>query len=137
MTIRGNINWQGKNILIVEDEDVCFSYLDVLLKPTQATIFHAIEGQQAVNMCVNHPEIDVVFMDIRLPGMDGLEATRKITSQRNDLPVIAQTAYASEDDQRAAFLSGCWEFIAKPIRANEMIALIRKYLEEPSGKNQD
>ncbi len=128
MTIRGDINWQTRTILIVEDEDVCFSYLNVLLKPTHATILHAIEGQQAVNLCGNHPEIDIVLMDIRLPGMDGLEATRKITSQRDDLPIIAQTAYATEDDRSAALSSGCWDFIAKPIRANEMIALIKKYL---------
>ncbi len=127
--IRGDINWQGKNILIVEDDQICFSYLDVLLKPTRVTIFHALEGQQAIDLCTIHPEIDVVLMDVRLPGMNGLDATRIITSIRQDLPVIAQTAYTSEEDQQAAFSAGCWDFIAKPIPANEMIRMIKKYLE--------
>jgi len=129
MSIRGNINWQGRNILIVEDDQICFSYLDVLLKPTKVTIYHAIEGQQAINLCNSHPEIDVVLMDVRLPGMNGLDATRAITSFRQDLPVIAQTAYASMEDQQAAFSAGCWDFIAKPIPANDMLLLIKKYLE--------
>lgn len=127
--MRGDINWQGKNILIVEDDQICFSYLKVLLKPTRATIFHAIEGQQAINLCNAHPEIDLVLMDVRLPGMNGLDATRAITLMRQDLPVIAQTAYALDDDQQAAFSAGCWDFIAKPIPANDMIRLIKKYLE--------
>jgi len=127
--IRGDINWQGRYILIVEDDQICFSYLDVLLKPTKVTIFHALEGQQAVNLCNAHPEIEIVLMDVRLPGMNGLDATRAITSIRHDLPVIAQTAYASEDDQQAAYSAGCWDFIAKPIPANDMILMIKKYLE--------
>ncbi len=128
MSIRGDINWQGKSILIVEDDQVSFSYLDVLLKPTRATIFHAIEGQQALNICSTHPEIDMVLMDIRLPGMDGLETTRRITAEWKSLPVIAQTAYATEEDEKAARSAGCWEFLTKPIRANEMIELIKKYI---------
>ncbi|MFH1297781.1 MAG: response regulator [Bacteroidota bacterium] len=132
--LRGELNWQGRNILIVEDDQVCFSYLDVLLKPTRATIFHALEGQQAVNLCHAHPEMDVILMDIRLPGMNGLDATREITSFRKELPVIAQTAYASEQDRKAALSAGCWDFITKPIRANEMLELIRKYLE---GETED
>ncbi len=128
-SVRGDINWQGRNILIVEDDQICFSYLDVLLRPTHVTIFHALEGQQAINLCNAHPEIEIVLMDVRLPGMNGLDATRVITSIRKDLPVIAQTAYASEDDQKAAYSAGCWDFIAKPIPANDMIKMIKKYLE--------
>ncbi|MFH1297776.1 MAG: response regulator [Bacteroidota bacterium] len=131
--MRGEINWQGKSILVVEDDQISFSYLDVVLKPTRATIFHALEGEHAINLCIQHPEIDVVLMDIRLPGMDGLEATEKITSFRQTLPVIAQTAYATEHDQAAAFAAGCWDFIAKPIRANEMIELIKKYMDRGEG----
>lgn len=131
--MRGDINWKGRNILIVEDDQVCFSYLDVLLKPTNATIFHAIEGQQAINLCTAHPEIEVVLMDVRLPGMNGLDATRAITAMRDDLPVIAQTAYATEEDQQAALSAGCWDFITKPIPANDMIRMIKKYLAKSTS----
>jgi len=128
--MKGEINWQGRSILVVEDDHVCFSYLDFLLRPTNVTVLHAIEGRQAINLCQTHPEIEIVLMDVRLPGMNGLDATRHITSIRQDLPVIAQTAYASDEDQQAAFSAGCRDFIAKPIRANDMIALIRKYLPD-------
>jgi CheY-like chemotaxis protein len=127
--MRGDINWEGKSILVVEDDHINYSYLDIVLKSTRARVLHAIEGQQAINLCREHPEINVVLMDIRLPGMNGLDATKHITALRNDLPVIAQTAYATEDDQAAAFSAGCRDFIAKPIRANDMINMIRKYLE--------
>jgi two-component system cell cycle response regulator DivK len=126
--MRGDINWQDKNILIVEDDHISFSYLDMLLKPTKATIFHAIEGDTAINLCRDHPEMNIVLMDIRLPGMNGLDATREITGFRKNLPIIAQTAYATDDDQAAALQAGCWDFIAKPIRANEMLEMIKKYI---------
>ena len=128
--MRGDINWEGRSILVVEDDQVCFSYLDFLLKPTRAKVLHAFEGAHAIQLCSQNPEIEIVLMDVRLPGMSGLEATEKITDIRKDLPVIAQTAYASDEDQRAAFAAGCWDFIAKPIRANEMINLIKKYLDK-------
>ena len=122
------INWRGKSILVVEDDQLNFNYLDILLKPTQAKILHAENGLKAVELCRKHSEINVVLMDIRLPGLNGLDATRQIIALRSGMPVIAQTAYAAEDDQKAAFNAGCCEFLAKPIRANEMLDLIKKYL---------
>jgi len=127
--MRGDIDWKGRTILIVEDDQISFSYMDFLLRPTKATIFHALEGQQAINICTMHPEIEIVLMDVRLPGMNGLDATKAITALRADLPVIAQTAYATEEDQQAAFSAGCRDFIAKPVPANDMIRMIKKYLE--------
>ncbi len=123
-----DINWEDKAILIVEDDQVNFSYMDVLLRPTRARILHAREGEEAVKICMANPDINLVLMDIRLPGMNGLDATRHIVTNRKALPVIAQTAYAEPEDQRAAYDAGCRDFLAKPIRANDMIDMIRKYL---------
>lgn len=123
------INWTGKHILIVEDDPMNFSYLDILLRPTQAVIMHADNGQKAVELCMKHMGINIVLMDIRMPVLDGLEATRQILTIRSGLPVIAQTAYADESDREAAIKAGCCEFLAKPIRANEMLDLIKKYLD--------
>jgi CheY-like chemotaxis protein len=126
--MRGEINWHNKSILIVEDDHINFSYLDILLKPTRVKIFRAEEGQSAIDIIFKNPDIDLVLMDIRLPGLNGLDATRRIVAFRESLPIIAQTAYAEQEDQRAAFEAGCCDFIAKPIRANEMLDLIRKHL---------
>jgi len=121
-------NWRGKYILVVEDDHINYSYLDILLKPTRAKILHAEKGEEAIALCRKKNLINIVLMDIRLPGINGFETTREIRAIRNDLPVIAQTAFATETDRQAALDAGCNDFIAKPIRANEMLDLIKKYL---------
>jgi CheY-like chemotaxis protein len=121
-------DWKGKSILIVEDDQANYSYLDALLKPTRARVIHASRGEDAIELCRQQSFIHIVLMDIRLPGMTGLETTQRLLKIRENLPVIAQTAYAEESDRDAAFAAGCCDFIAKPIRANEMLELIRKYL---------
>lgn len=126
------MNWKGKSILIVEDDQPNFNYLDILLKSTNAKVLHAENGYDAVELCKKYPEINVVLMDMELPLLNGLEATRQILELRSNLPVIAQTAFADENDREAAFQAGCCEFLAKPIRANEMLNLIKKYLQ-PQG----
>ena len=123
------MNWKGKSILVVEDDRPNFNYLDILLKSTNAKVLHAENGYDAVELCKKYPEINVVLMDMELPLLSGLEATRQILELRSGLPVIAQTAFADETDQEAAFQAGCCEFLAKPIRANEMLNLIKKYLQ--------
>jgi len=125
----GKYHWQGKSILVVEDDHINYNYLDSLLKPTKAIVIHATGGEEAVELCEKYSFINVVLMDIRLPGIDGLETTRRICSLRKSLPVIAQTAYALEEDRQAALSAGCRDFIAKPIRANEMLEIIRKYID--------
>lgn len=124
-----NINWETKSILVVEDDYINFSYLDVLLRPTRAKVLHAEWGERAIDLCREHPDIDVVLMDIRLPGITGLEATQSIRAFREKLPIIAQTAYASDEDRKAAIHAGCLDFIEKPIRANDMLNMIKKYIE--------
>lgn len=123
-------DWKGKSILVVEDDHINFNYLDVLLKPTKAKIYHAEKGEDAIELCRKNSFFNIVLMDIRLPGINGLETTRKILAIRKNLPVIAQTAYAADEDRNAAISAGCCEFLAKPIRANEMLDLIKKYFED-------
>lgn len=113
----------------MEDDHQNFSYLDILLRPTQAKVLHAEDGQEAIDLCRKYPDINIVLMDIRLPIINGLEATRQILGLRTGMPIIAQTAYAGEEDQQAALNAGCCEFLAKPVRANEMLDLIKKYIQ--------
>jgi CheY-like chemotaxis protein len=129
-------NWKGKSILIVEDDPINFNYLDFLLKSTRAKIYHAERGEDALDLLKRKIFFDIVLMDIRLPGISGLETTRKILSLRNGQRIIAQTAYAAEEDREAAFSAGCCDFIAKPIRANEMLDLIRRYLDGQSDSQK-
>jgi CheY-like chemotaxis protein len=115
-------------ILIVEDDETSFLFLEIVLRLEKLKMLHATSGPEAIEMCRNHPEIGLVLMDIKLPEMSGLEATRKIKAFRPDLPVIAQTAHAFLSDRQEALDAGCNDFITKPIPKNELVKIVAKYL---------
>ncbi len=117
-------DWRNKWILIVEDEISNFKYLQEALKKTDVNILYAETGEQAIDICTNNSIIDLVLMDIRMPGMNGIEATKLIKEMRNDLPIIAQTAYAYSEDKAKCFAAGCTDFLAKPIRNAALLKAI-------------
>jgi len=121
-------NWEGKNILIVEDDELSFEYLKEILRETKANILHAKDGQAAINYCKNKNDIDLVLMDIQLPGIDGNTATKKIREFDKELPVIAQTAYALEDERKKILQAGCNDYVSKPINENALYKKIHTYL---------
>jgi CheY-like chemotaxis protein len=120
--------WKGKTILIAEDEIVNYMFLEVLFEEIGATLIHAADGRQAIDAVKDNPDINIVLMDIKMPNINGLDATRQIKSIRPQLPVIAQTAYAMQDDEYKALQAGCNDYISKPIDANKLISLMKKYL---------
>jgi two-component system cell cycle response regulator DivK len=101
-------------VLIAEDDDSNRFFLEKILKLSSVAVVIAINGKEAVEQCRNHPEISLVLMDIKMPLMGGLEATRDIRSFRKDLPVIAITAFAMTGDKKRALEAGCNDYIAKP-----------------------
>jgi len=120
--------WKGKTILIAEDEIVNFMFLEVLFEETGAILKHASDGAQAIEAVKTNPNINVILMDIKMPNVNGLEATKQIKAMRPQLPVIAQTAYAMQDDEYKALQAGCNDYISKPIDATKLISLMKKYL---------
>ena len=121
-------HWQGKAILIVEDEVYNHTYIEELLLDSQAQLFHAWNGNEAVEQVKIHPDISLVLMDIKMPVMDGNEATRIIKQIRPHLPVIAQTAYALSHDKADALYAGFDDYISKPIPHKALLTLIAGYL---------
>jgi len=117
------VNWKDKVILIAEDEDVNFRFLEAVLQKTQTQILRAKTGKEAVELCKNIGKIDLVLMDIKMPEMNGFEATKIIKKMRPDLPVIAQTAFAAQDEQVRCQQAGCDDIITKPI---DIKLLLRK-----------
>ena len=103
-------------VLIAEDEITNFIYLEVLLTRNGIRTLHAKNGFEAVELCKKHPEINLVLMDIKMPVMDGLEATRQIKAFRQDLPIIAITAYAQTGDEFRIRQAGCDDYLAKPVK---------------------
>jgi len=120
--------WMGKTILIAEDEIVNYMFLEVLFEETGAILLHASDGRQAIDTVKANPDVNIVLMDIKMPNINGLDATRQIKAMRPQLPVIAQTAYAMQDDEYKALQAGCNDYISKPIDANKLINLMKKYL---------
>jgi len=115
------------SILIVEDDMVSFDYLSILLEGVKK-IHHAGTGQAAVRLCRDHPEIDVVLMDIGLPGMDGYDTTRQIRQFNKRVIIIAQTAYGMDGDKDKALAAGCDNYISKPIRKEEFYSIINSLI---------
>lgn len=122
-------NWPGKTIMIAEDEDSNFQLLDVMLRKTHATIKRTFNGKQAVEFVKGGNDVDLVLMDVRMPVMNGYEATEYIKEFNPDLPVIIQTAYAMSGDRKNSFEAGCDDYLTKPIRATELYAILKRFLD--------
>jgi CheY-like chemotaxis protein/two-component sensor histidine kinase len=115
-------------ILVAEDDWMSFLFLSRILKDSGISVIHAENGEQAVDFVKKMPELDLVLMDIRMPVMDGLEATKQIKKIRPDLPIIAQTAYAFSEEKAKIIASGCDEYLTKPFDNSKLYALLKKYL---------
>lgn len=117
----------NKTILIVEDVYDSTALLEAYLKPYNFNLLYANDGQEAVDICKNN-NIDLVLMDIKMPFMGGMEATELIKKYKPDLPIIAQTAYALKGDKEKIMVSGCDDYISKPINKNLLMKKIFKAL---------
>ncbi len=121
--------WLNKFILIVEDERTNHMLIDLMLRPTSARLMWAMDGKQAVEMCEENEDIDIVLMDIRLPKMNGYEATQAIRKFRPELPIVAQTAYVMEEEKHKVIEVGCNDLITKPIKKEILLKKISKYID--------
>jgi len=119
-----------KTILIAEDEDSNFMLLEEMLSTLNINIIRAINGIEAVNTCKLNNRIDLILMDIKMPIMDGYEATKQIKKIKPNLPIIAQTAYSTEVDRNKALASGCTDFVGKPIKKILLISKIKEHLSK-------
>ena len=111
-------------ILVAEDDNINFLLIQKMLNQDNHLIIRAKNGQEAVDMCKENKAIDLVLMDIKMPVMGGYEAFEHIRVFRPDLPVIAQTAYASSEDERKILDSGFRGYISKPINKEKLFEII-------------
>ena len=113
-------------ILIADDEPINFQYIEILLKGKAKLIDHAINGKIAIEMA-SKTRYDFILMDLKMPVMGGIEATEILKRQFPEIPIIAQTAYTMPDDKEISLRAGCDDVISKPIKKEELIALLQKY----------
>jgi CheY-like chemotaxis protein len=115
-------------ILVAEDEDSNFELVRIVLAK-RYRLLRAQNGIEAVTLCEEeHP--DLVLMDIRMPDMNGLDATRIIKEVNHDIPIVALSAYAFDENIREAKAAGCDEFMAKPFRVEDLLDMVKKYVKE-------
>jgi PAS domain S-box-containing protein len=115
-----------KKILVAEDLDSNFMLVDIILSK-KYEVLRAVNGEQALSY-LNQFNPDIILMDIKMPVMDGLTATKEIRKIPNDIPVIALTANAFESDHLEAIEAGCNEVLTKPVKSTLMLSVIEKYL---------
>lgn len=115
-------------ILIAEDEDSNYMLLKTVAEKAGYSTLHAIHGAEAVELCHKYPEIGLILMDIKMPVMNGLEATKNIKKFRPELPIIALTAHAQIGDRQKMIDAGCDEYLAKPVKLQGLNDLIKKMM---------
>lgn len=115
-----------KRILIAEDNDSNFILMTYILKRDYEFV-RAKNGQEAVDMA-NQGGFELILMDIKMPIMDGLEATAKIKEQHPEIPIIALTANAFDSDRQLAIKAGCDDFLAKPVNSAKCLETIAKFI---------
>lgn len=116
------------NIVIAEDVESNYLYLKAVLTKLDAHVFWARNGIEVLEICEREKNIDLVLMDLQMPDMNGYEATTILKQKYPDLPVIAQTAFAMSDDRDKAINAGCDDYLAKPIKSNDLLMMCMKYL---------
>ncbi|AUC83729.1 hybrid sensor histidine kinase/response regulator [Lacinutrix sp. Bg11-31] len=116
-------------ILIAEDDNISTMLLSALIEIYCLTILRAKTGLETVELCRANPDIDLVLMDIQMPKLGGLEATREIRKFNNNIIIIAQTASVIAGDQEKIIEMGCNDYISKPINKNNLFNLVEKYFD--------
>jgi PAS domain S-box-containing protein len=120
---------QPITVLVAEDDPVNFQLIEMWVSGLRLNLIHAADGREAVELCRLHTDIRLVIMDMRMPVLDGYEATRHIREFNPTLPIIALTAYALSGDREKAMQVGCNDYLARPAKKMDLLALIQKHLK--------
>ncbi|WP_321371468.1 PAS domain S-box protein [uncultured Draconibacterium sp.] len=122
-----NAKTKGLKIIIAEDDQMSRQYLSLLVHDFCREILEVETGNKTVELCRSNPDIDLILMDIQMPGMNGYEATQQIREFNNDVIIIAQTAFALDSDREKSIAAGCNDYISKPIDKTKLENLLHKY----------
>ncbi|MDD3320554.1 MAG: response regulator [Paludibacter sp.] len=127
-----NFDWHNYTILIADDDEMNYILLTFMLEETTVSIVRAENGAEAVDLCKSDKKIDLILMDVKMPIMDGIDATRAIKSFRPNLPIIIQSAHILEEVKQNCFAAGCDNFFDKPFDENIFYNVIDSHLKKNS-----
>jgi CheY-like chemotaxis protein len=130
MTTLEQYNWSNKLILVVDDDRASSMLLELIISKTGAKMIFVSNGRSAVDTFLSTHGVDLIIMDIKMEGLNGLEATRLIREHNPQVPIIAQTACVIAGDKEKCLEAGCNDYIPKPINIKELMDTLNKYLEQ-------
>jgi signal transduction histidine kinase len=118
----------GITVLVVEDDASNRRYISEIFRGTGINVIMVTNGKEAVHACLGNSIIDVILMDLKMPVMDGYEATMEIRQIRPGIPIIAQSAFALNTEKEKAMQSGCTDYLAKPYKRDQLLEMISKHV---------
>jgi two-component system sensor histidine kinase EvgS len=124
-----DFDFSNKVVLVVEDNAISFKLISAVLKQVKANVVHASNGRMAIEACSSNKHFDLVLMDVQMPEVDGLEATRRIKKIRPGLPVVATTANTYDENAEACREAGCDAFLTKPLQFRKMFELMQSFFD--------
>ncbi len=124
-----DFDFSDKVVLVVEDNQISFKLIDAVLGKVKANVVHATNGLRAIELCASGTHFDLVLMDMQMPEVDGLEATRRIKLIRPELPIVATTANTYDETAPACLEAGCDAFLRKPLQFREMFEMMQSFFD--------
>ncbi len=121
-------SWDDKTILLIEDEETNRKFIEKVLEPTQANVISCADGEEGMQKYHEHPETDLILLDLNLPGKSGFDIIREIRNKDKKIPIIVQTAYAWSGDKQTAIIIGSSDYYTKPIDKNSFLSILKNYL---------
>ncbi len=122
-------DFRNKRILVVDDEEVNFLMIKDMLRDFGAEVIWARVGQEAIDLVQSGEKYHLVLMDMKMPILDGFQTTSALRKIDNSLKIIAQTAYAMDNEQEKCHAAGCDDYLSKPISMNELYEMVSKYID--------
>jgi len=125
-----DFDFSKKVVLVVEDNQISFKLIHAVLKQVKTNVVHAANGKKAIEACTSDAHYDLVLMDMQMPEVDGLEATRRIKQIRPELPIIATTANTFDENYVACKEAGCDGFLTKPLQFRKMFEMMQSFFDQ-------
>jgi len=125
-----DVDFSDKLVLVVEDNEISFKLIHAVLTQVKTNIVRASNGKEAIEACLAEIHYDLVLMDMQMPEVDGLEATRRIKQIRPELPIVATTANTYDENYIACREAGCDGFLTKPLQFRKMFELMQSLFDK-------
>ena len=124
-----DFDFSDKVVLVVEDNPISFKLMAAVLRQVKTNVVHASNGKKAIEICASGAHFDLVLMDMQMPEVDGLEATKRIKAERPELPIVATTANTYDETAQSCREAGCDAFLTKPLQFRKMFELMQSFFD--------